>query len=391
MASSKASLWPLALALLGLAPTGALAQGATQNGRTALAAALDKAELRKRLTAEENLSLYVGRIRVGSLSLTSSEAGKGLVLSDYFELRLDGVGQASMNLRQTIDEAGRLLDAKLETRSPSPTGRVTLRTYTIKREDGGFRWRKTINGQVTERVIDAPPQALVLAPPLGLSARLPKAIKDSGNFAWSGIDLETGASARLRLSAEPMGEIAFRSRKVAAKPFVRRECAALFKVFVAPQGGLLAFELQEGRLRMVGGIEEGERYEALPDAVSGAPKTPIETVIVFFRALGKNEEETIAACLDFDALFEAAKSSVDEAKGERAAFREALMATFRDEKWLTDHRLSVNGGALEPSEMKASVEGDQASVLLPGGGKARLAKRDGRWRITRFEAPKSKG
>lgn len=375
-------------ALLGAAP--ARAQDSVEAGRELLAR-LTEAATREALCArEDKLSLYFGRGRVGKLTLRTAEDEdeNALLLSDELELDIPDVGRVRMRSEQRFGADGKLIKARLVTEAPRVSGRMVERVVTLEPVEGGFTWSATADGEVTTQLIGAPPEALPLAPPLGLAARLPKLVGDAERLAFLAVDLETGTQTRLRLTVEPFEDHPFRERKVATRLVSRSEGAANLTSLVDREGRLLTIDPAGGRLRMVGGIDD-ERFRNLPEAVTGAPADPAAAVVVFLRAIARGVEEDIRAGLDLDALYTAAcKVRGEGPEGEREAFESVLIETLLDYGWARDHRLTVNTGLLEPAELKVVVKGREARVFLSGGGAFQLRQGDDeRWRVIAMLAP----
>jgi hypothetical protein len=379
-----------ALIFLGLGAH-AHAQSSLDDGRAVLAR-LSDAKLRKQLIAKpDKLSIYVGRIRVGAIEMTNTVVGKGLVLTDTLELRVDGLGQVSLESKQTINERGELVEAMLSTRAPQSTGKIIRRSYVLRRKGNGFLWRKTVDKKVEEKTIEAAPNSLALVAPVGLSARLPKAVTEAGRMTFLAIDIKTGTKTRMRLNIDPFEEHNFRGRKISCRLVTRREAGASLECLLDPSLSVLQMSFDHKRLKAAGGTTSSERFENLPEAFSGVPTDPAAAVIVFFRSVAKGLKKDMRAAIDFEAMFKDSVTQSGKApqKGEKEAFMKALMAKLTNEAWLRENRLSVNSGALELNELKSTIKGNEARVYLPGGGAVALVQSDGRWKVAGFIAPKS--
>jgi hypothetical protein len=368
------------------------AQSSLEEGHKVLHRLRD-AKVRKALTARvEKLSLYVGRIRVGSIEMETIVAGKALILKDSLQLRVVGLGQVSLESKQTIDERGQLVEASLSTRSPQATGKLIRRTYTLRRKGAQLLWRKTVDKKSEEKMIDAAPNVVALVPPVGLSARLPKLITAAGRLTFVAIDMKTGSPTRLRLGVEPFEDHIFRGQKLSCRLVNRREAGATMKCLVDKSLRLLQVSFAEKRLKAAGGRTPSERFENLPEAFKGVPDDPASTVILFFRNVAKGIEKDIKESIDFDSLFaESIRQRKKPVKGEREAFKRAIMKTLSDDAWLRDKRLSINSGAMELSDLKSQVKGKEARVYLPGGGGVRLKRVKERWKIAGFIAARRSG
>lgn len=339
----------------------------------------------------EKLSLYMGRTLVGSIELESAVVGKALVLKDSLELRIDGLGQVDLVSTQTINEKGELVEASLKSRATQASGNRLRRTYSLRRKDGGFQWRRVEGKEVKESFIDAPPNALALAAPVGFVTRLPKVIRKAGRYKFVGIDLETGSKTQVKMSVDPFEKHGFRGDSLSSRLVTIKQAAARAEYLFDPKQKLMKVQFSQARIKAAGGRTPSERFQTLPEAVQGIPGDPIPTVILFFRTLADSRVKDIEAMLDFDAMFEiAAKQRKNTVKGEKAAFKKALMKILTNETWLRERRISVNSGSMELSDLRASTKDKLSTVSLPGGGRVLLKKKGARWLIIGFKAPVKK-
>lgn len=170
-----------------------------------------------------------------------------------------------------------------------------------------------------------------------------------------------------------------------------KQAAARLECFFDPKQKLLKVNFSQARIKAAGGRTSSERFQSLPEAFQGVPTTPVPTVVVFFRALADSRAKDIEAMIDFDGMFDiAAKQRKNTVKGEKAAFKKALMKILTNETWLRERRISVNSGSMELSDLKAVTKEDRSEVTLPGGGKILLKQSGKRWLVIGFKAPAKK-
>ena len=365
----------------------ARAQNSLADGNSVLSQLAKKA-VRKSLSSQsEKLSLYVGRTMVGTIELENSIVGKALILKDTLELRIDGLGQIDLISKQSINEKGELIEATLSSRATQASGNRIRRSYTLRRKGSGFHWRRVEGNEVKESQIEAPPNTLAIVPPVGLVARLPKVIGKAGRFKFIGIDLETGTKTQVKMSVDPFEKHGFRGDSISSRRITIKEAAARLECLYDPKTQLLKIDFSQARIKAAGGRTPSERFKMLPDAFKGRPNKPIPTVILFFRTLSDSRTKDIEAMIDFDTMFKNSLKGKTPIKGEKAAFKKALMNILTNETWLRERRISVNSGAMEVSDLKATIKDNKAEVTLPGGGKVRLKKSDKTWKVIGFAAP----
>lgn len=391
--------WSVAAALcLGawVAPL-AEAQSTKQQGQALLARLKDEAA-RKSLVMRDKLSIYAGRIRVGSVEMKTRIEGDNLVLEDSFEFMISNVGSTSLKFSHSMNFKGELVEAQMVTKAPDSVGRRVERQYFIRPKGQGLEWTFTHKGKTTKKTIASSSQVMVLAPPLGMAARLPKLAKADGSYSFSAIDLETGSKTRLRLTIDPVADNAFRARRLASRLVTRKEAAASLQMLVDTERRVLQIKAPDGRMKLVTGLENSELYMSLPEPMKADAKDPSSVVVRFFRDVANGKTDSVKQALDFDGLYAAAKAGAKvDAKGvkpgdnktdnkaERAAFEKAFLEALLKDNWVVSRRLSLRSGHLKPSELKVTLKGDEARVTVPGGGALRLRKIKEAWKIRAFE------
>lgn len=392
----------LATFFVSLLAAGPVRAQSTLDEGAGLVARLSNAISSGRVPRRVRLSLYCERIKVGSLELETTVMGKAIVCADsldlYFEARPDPVTM-KLSTTQRFHLDGRLIRAEMVARAPRASGRSIVTKVSLEPVEGGFKWTRVRDGKSSERTVEAPASSLPLAPPLGLSARLPLLL-ESGRASVQGLDLETGERTRVRLEAGPLQDTLFRGETISARTVQRREAALELEVLLGPKHELLAMTLPESRLKIVGGLTSDARFMSLPEAVTGAPETPAELVVVAMRALANGEEDKLRRLFDLDALYEAARASraragqSGESTGDKGApaddktaadvrerFKTALLRRLIDSNRLGRTRASIQSGSLRPSELKTTIKGQEATVTLAGGGSFKLRGGPGAWRI----------
>ncbi|MDF1661770.1 MAG: hypothetical protein P1V97_08350 [Planctomycetota bacterium] len=369
----------------------AQAQNSLANGKSILAKFTNETTRKSFNGQNEKLTLYIGRTLVGSIEFESMVVGKALVLKDTLELRIDGLGQVDLVSTQTINEKGELVEASLKSRATQASGNRLRRSYSLRRKGTGFLWRRVEGKDVKEKQIDAPLDTLALAPPVGFVTRLPKVITKAGRYKFIGIDIETGSKTQVKVNVDPFEKHGFRGDSLSCRMVTIKQAAAALECFYDPKQKLLKINFSQPRIKAAGGRTDSERFQTLPEAFKGIPSTPIPTVILFFRALADSQIKDIEAMIDFDAMFDiAAKERKNTVKGEKAAFKKALMKILTNETWLRERRISVNSGSMELSDLKATTKDGVSEVSLPGGGKVLLKKNGKRWLVIGFKAPTKK-
>lgn len=346
------------------------------------------------LVGTTNLGFYFGNKRIGQVAVVVEKNSEGYKQSATMQFAF---GPTKSKNTQVIQHDAKLgLVSSKEVKLENKGGAETTETITITRE-GGEYVRTVVKGEAKPFVTRFKTDQVCYDDALILVAQV--AAKTPGKYAFEGIKWPTeeavaGGEAPvwrvLSLESREATEYTHRGKAVQAATVTGtkgEEGKESMQFRVAAKGAILLMAPKDAPVKMIAGTMEeigkdlaSETKVKDTKAGNGANSTPLGAVGVYFKVLsGEGKIDELDSVMDWVAIHAAASKTNPEVAGfDPQAFGE-----------LVKGQLKSTIPVLPPEQVKMilgmlseKVEGDDATVNMPGNKMIKLKKSDAGWKIT---------